>query len=395
MGADVVLFFIFLLSIAAILRGDFVFTLLYLLAGVLLLGRAWSQALMQRLRVTRRMVTHAFLGEQVTVRLGIANPSLLPAVWLHVQEHLTIELGWRTPFERVISLNPFGRTELEYRLRAYKRGVYAVGPATVISGDLLGLTRDERRETQSACLVVYPQIVPLTRLSLPSRSPLGTLRHTQPVFEDPSRVLSKRDYVAGDSLRRVDWKASAAAGRPLVKQYEPSIALETMLLLNLNAAEYPTQQRVDSTELGIVLAASLANWIVGQRQAVGLVTNGRDPSAAGAAPAALPSRKGRPHLIHVLETLARLQPAEGLGFAELIRQQAKRLPWGTTLILITGSTDEPLFDAIFQCQRRGQQVVLILAGLGANLTESQRRAAAFGIPVHGFRRVDDLDVWRR
>ena len=53
----------------------------------------------------------------------------------------------------------------------------------------------------------------LTSLSLPSHSPLGTLRHTQPIFEDPSRVTGKRDYISGDSLRRVDWKATAATGR--------------------------------------------------------------------------------------------------------------------------------------------------------------------------------------
>jgi hypothetical protein len=90
---------------------------------------------------------------------------------------------------------------------------------------------------------------------LPSRSPIGTLRHTQPIFEDPSRVRGKRDYTTGDSLRRVDWKATATTGRLQVKQFEPSIALETALFLNLNADEYLQRTRLDATELAIVIAA--------------------------------------------------------------------------------------------------------------------------------------------
>ena len=87
-------------------------------------------------------------------------------------------------------------------------------------------------------------------------------------------MRGKRDYVASDSLRRMNWKASASTGRLQIKQFEPSIALQTEIFLNLNASEYVTKHRIDATELAIVVAASLANWAVIQKQAVGLTTNG-------------------------------------------------------------------------------------------------------------------------
>jgi uncharacterized protein (DUF58 family) len=133
---------------------------------------------------------------------------------------------------------------------------------------------------------------------------------------------------------------------------------------------------------------------VGQRQSVGLITNGRDPGSSEGTPAPIPSRKGRAHLMRILEALARLRLAENFAFSNLVRGQSLHLPWGTTLILITGQADEALFEAIFQCQRRGQQVVLILAGRGTNLQESQRRARYFGIPLYAFLTEQDLDVWR-
>ena len=103
------------------------------------------------------------------------------------------------------------------------------------SGDVFGLTGGETRRLQSDSLTVYPKIVPLTRVVLPTQSPMGTLRHHQPIFEDPSRIFGKREYVSGDSLRRVDWKSTASTGHLQVKLFEPSIALETVIFLDLPA----------------------------------------------------------------------------------------------------------------------------------------------------------------
>ena len=142
-------------------------------------------------------------------------------------------------------------------------------------------------------LVIYPRIVPFTSVEIPSHSPQGTLRHHLPLFEDPTRVFGKRGYLSGDSLRRIDWKASASSGRLQVKLFEPSIALETFIVLNLNAEDYYYRTRIDSTELAIVIAASVSNWIVGKKQMVGMMVNGRDPLADDGRPQTNPPRKGK------------------------------------------------------------------------------------------------------
>jgi uncharacterized protein (DUF58 family) len=224
---------------------------------------------------------------------------------------------------------------------------------------------------------------------------MGTLRHTQPIFEDPTRVTGKRDYIAGDSLRRIDWKTTAATGRLQVKQYEPSIALETSIFLNLNAAEYEQHHRIDSVELAIVIAASIANWVTGQKQTVGFSTNGSDPIAEDQRVKTLPPRKGRGHLMRILDILARVQSTETTPLVELLRQESVHLSWGTTLIIIAGLADEALFDQLFQVLRRGLDIMLILAGPVYNLKLIQQRADYFGFPVYSFLNERDLYMWRQ
>lgn len=390
---------VFLLAIliitAAIVKGGFALTIIYLFLGIYTISLFWTRQSAKNISFERKFEKLAFWGEEVTVHLEIWNKGWLPIPWLLVYESLPVELAAGSSIKRVLSLGPHGRTEVVYKLGAYKRGYYPVGPFTTKLGDTLGLADIQEFEKQSDFITVYPHIIPLTSAKLPSRSPLGTLRHHLPIFEDPARMRGKRDYVASDSLRRVDWKASASTGRLQVKQFEPSIALQTVIMLNLNASEYVARHRIDATELAIVVAASLANWAVVQKQSVGLITNGVDSHTNNQTVQPIPSRKGRGHLVHILDLLARIQPIESHPLTEMLNKETPNLPWGTTVVIITGSIDEALFDAIFQIQRRGQNVVMVISGLGANIKFARQQAKRFGFPIYAFPNEKSLDNWRR
>jgi uncharacterized protein (DUF58 family) len=384
------------LAIAAIiLREDFVLTLVYLLVGAYAVGRWWGGRALRAVHFTRRFQRRAFLYEQVPVQLEVVNTHWLPVVWLQLTERLPIELIGPNPFRSAVTLGPYGRAHFAYTLYANKRGYYDIGPLLLRSGDLVGLSDEIVHEGSAEYLTVYPKIIPLTSLPLPSRSPLGTLRHTQPIFEDPSRVRSKRDYVAGDSLRRIDWKATATTRRLQVKQFEPSIALETAIFLNLNSDEYDQHTHYDATELAIVIAASLANWIVAQRQSIGLYVNGEDPIGMDGAAQGLPPHKGRAHLTRLLDVLARIRLVTTAPFIQLLQREMPHLPWGTTLILITGAVDDDLFAAIFRARQSGLDVMLVVVGRVATIAAIRQRAQRFGIPLYEFSHERDLDGWRQ
>jgi uncharacterized protein (DUF58 family) len=213
------------------------------------------------------------------------------------------------------------------------------------------------------------------------------------LFEDPTRAFGKRGYTSGDSLRRIDWKASASSGRLQVKLFEPSIALETCIILNLNAHDYYYRSRIDSTELAIVIAASISNWIIEKKQMAGITVNGRDPLTAAGRSHPLPPRKGKGHLVRLLETLARADVIENSPLIPLIQKQRYHLAWGTTLIVITGQGHDDLLNELHQAQREGQKAVLILAGRDSSDDEIRQRGASLGISVHFIATERDLQVW--
>ena len=389
------LFLLILFLIAALLRVDFFFTIVYLLFTVYLLSRLWTQRTGTCLQVERSYTDRAFPGDQVPVDVMIQNTGWLPIPWLEVHESLPVELI-APPFHRqVVTLNPREQHRLRYTLNCRQRGYYAVGPMTMQTGDLLGIARRIQMRIAPEHIIVYPQVVPLQQLGLPTHSPQVALPAQSPLFEDPARIMGVRDYQRGDSPRRIHWTATASVGRLLVKQYQPAIARETLICLDLDRGDYAQRQQYVATELAIVVAASIARHIIVEEGlSVGLTTEARDPLLDSQTRFYLPPRSERAHLMNLLELLARVQITSAGSFTDLLRRESVNLPWGATLVIISGRESEALFDTLVHLRRTGLAVALILIQPSRPSTELRKRADLLGMPIHRLWRIKDLEAWQ-
>ncbi|MGC9399244.1 MAG: DUF58 domain-containing protein [Anaerolineae bacterium] len=387
-------FLIALFLIAAWFRIDFFFNILYLLFTVYLLSRLWVQRVTANVQVERRFVERAFPGDEVHVELRVSNTGWLPAPWLEVRESLPVQLA-SPPFHHVVlSLGPHETRRLRYRLRCRRRGYYTLGPLTVRIGDVFGVHESSRRPLEDAHLIVYPEVVPLMELGLPTHAPLPAIRAPSPLFEDPARIMGVRHYRVGDSPRRIHWSATAAVGELLVKQYEPAIARDTLICLDLDRDSYEMRYRYTAPELAIKTAASLANHIVVQEGLpAGLVTAAWDPLTEQQVRFALPPRSERSHLMNILEILARVQlTQEPLDFSALLRQASADLAWGTTVVAVTGRESAALFDVLAYLRQAGFVVALALITPAAASPEIEGHARVLKIPLYRVWSEEDLEM---
>jgi uncharacterized protein (DUF58 family) len=388
------IFIIVLMVLAAFLGqgGRIVLPLIYLIFGAYVVGGFWSKKAISAIQIKREFTRYAFIGEVLTVRINIENSSLLPILWLRLRESLPVEVSLPGGLNQVVTLPPRGKISFDYSIHCRKRGVYQIGPLDLTSGDLLGFSTQQRSFPAEA-IIVFPRILPIKKISFPSNSPLGSLRHTQPIFEDPSRVLAKRDYVVGDSFRRIDWKTSAAMNRLQVNMYEPSIDLEVVIFINLHRQEFNPRSRIDDSELAIVLAASIANYLTRIRQSVGLFTNGECQDDVVALNAGVPARKGRNHLLLILRTLASIQLAESISFTQLLHKQLPHLPWGTSLVIITNQVDDLFFEHLSQAKSAGLKPLLLLCGVIPHISQATSAAIKSGLPYVHIQDEREVDRW--
>ena len=294
-----------LFLLAALLRIDTYFTVLYLLALTYVLGRIWTHRAMRQIRTHRTLVNRAFPGEEIPVSLRVTNDGWLPVPWVEIHDSLPVDLIAPPFYRRVLSLGSHQSRHFQYTLSCRKRGYYTIGPMSWHTGDLLGFVPRLTAQKETEYVIVYPQIVPLQKLGLPTRSPLASLPAPHPLFEDTSRVIGVRPYQAGDSPRHIHWTASAHNRALLVKRYQPAIARETMVCLTLDQADYPFTRLYAASELAIVTAASIANHIsIREGLPVGLATQAIDPLQDKVRMMRLPPEKKRTHLMSVMENIA-------------------------------------------------------------------------------------------
>lgn len=394
-------FLFLLLFVALLFRVEFFFTILYFLAAVYLLAQLWMRQGTKQLRGGRQFTDRAFTDDRVTVRLMIHNDGWLPLLWVEIDE--TLPLGLRAAaFERqVIALSSHDRWETTYTLTCYRRGRYQIGPTTIRTGDPLGIARQELRWREPNDLVVYPRIVPLERLGLPTRSPLAILPASTPLFEDSSRIVSVRDYQRGDSLRRVHWPATARTGHLVIKQYQPAIARETVICLDLHNDGYANRFPYDAVELAITVTASLANHaIVREGLPLGLLTQAASPKRPGAGDEtppqtiALAPRKERAHLITILEHLAEVEmlTEQAEPFTGLLRRDRLGLAWGGTVVIVTGRGSTTLTEAILSLRRGGLALAIVLVGVTRPTDGTGDWLAPPGVKVHCVNSVRDLEA---
>ena len=377
----------------------------YVLLGTMLLScffaRQWADGLAAFRAPLRNGENPAGATASVTIDIGgrqtfsiqIENQSPFTIPWIVFEE--SIPRLNRSPSKIKIQGNPLGILKLrpqeshllEYTVAFHRRGYYQFGPLLLETGDLFGLHRRFRVVTEPQFVLVPPKVVPLRGASLASRRPVGEIQIAHRLFEDPTRIASVRPYYSGDPLNQIHWPATARTGELHSRVYENSCVAGASFLLDFHKDAFYEPGAEVSAELAVTTVASLANALFEEGRQIGLITNGRDAaeriqhegwtgdfaSRAQAQqktkqrqpkdclrPLAVPARKGAGQLARILETLGRLETADGLNFPELIQECANALPRDAGIVPVLQDASPKTALALGQLRRQGFAVTVLL-----------------------------------
>jgi len=369
---------------------------MYALLGVILLSRYLVQQWISRLSATRECSRDiAEIGEKVAIVVRIRNSGGIPVPWVLLEDSLPrAALTERPPRIRIqgrrlalLQIGGHSEKSLLYQLTFNRRGYYQLGPVLVESGDLFGLHRRFKVVTEPHFVMVYPKVIPLIGYDLASRRPIGEIRMTHRLFEDPPRVAGVRQYQRGDALNRIHWKATARTGELHSRVFDPSTVAGATLVLDFHTASYPAQGEPHRSELAVTLAASLANAVCQLNQQVGLITNGRDAADrireegfdrefrtrdtaqqqfasemenTRLRPVIVESRRDPEQFQLIRSALARLEKTDGLSCSELLFESASRMPRDATIVAILGDVTTETAIALGNLRRSGYAVTVLL-----------------------------------
>ena len=176
--------------------------------------------------------------------------------------------------------------------------------------------------------------------------------HRAPFFGASIDFAEHRGYVAGDDIRRVDWKLYARTDRYYIKQYEADTNTNFTILFDVSKSMQFASRGVSKLEYGSYLAACLGYLSSRQRDRVGIITF--DDDIVSHVP---PSAK---HFDMVLHTLDRAKAERPGHLSAPLHKMAEHFKRRGILLLISDFYDDPdtILDAIKPLRFLGNDLIV-------------------------------------
>ena len=306
-------FFILLFSIATLSAFGLLTDILYYIAltGLYLLAIATIAdiTMLLRLRIEggRTIASKVDLGEENTVHFTFCiTRGILRSAYI-IDE---------LPTEFVRSENGKLKTESEdgktfhsqLSILPTQRGHYTLG-RTLVFASFLGIV--ERRiilEREGMCVDVYPAFSRLREKDeqVRAKQVLSTGTHKRQMPSNQTEFRDIREYVVGDDIRTINWKATARTGHTMVNEYEDERSQHVINVIDCGTAMQRTFNSL-SLQDHAINASLLVSYSALERESdcVGVCSYG--PKGISF----LPPRAGKPQFNSIMQQLYALDTEYG------------------------------------------------------------------------------------
>jgi uncharacterized protein (DUF58 family) len=159
--------------------------------------------------------------------------------------------------------------------------------------------------------------------------------HKSPYHGFSVEFSEYRQYMPGDPVRSVDWKAFARTDRYYIKEFEEETNLKAYLLVDTSHSMAYTSGTVSKLTYATHLAAALTYLLLKQRDAVGLVTFDEKMNTY------LPPRSIKSYLHQLLAILDRIVPGGETNISTTFHQMAEKIKRRGLIIVLSDLMDDP------------------------------------------------------
>lgn len=348
-----------------------------LLLALLLLALIDANRLRQRPSpsIRRQMPGNLALGRWSDVRVTLEHNYSQPLqlkVFDHVPDGLNV-----ANLPQSIELRPGEHSELGYRLQPLRRGHFSFSRCEVHLPSPLGLWSARRYVQVIDATRVYPDFARLYGAQLLAVDNwLSQLGVRQRQRRGPGLEFHQlREFREGDSLRQIDWKATARQRTPIAREYQDE--RDQQIVFMLDCGRHMRSQDAELSHFDHALNACLLLSYIALRQgdAVGLCTFACDT------PRYLAPVKGSGQLnqllnaVYDLDTTRRTADYQAAASQLLARQKRRAL-----VIVVTNLRDDDDQHLLTAVKRISRQHRVLVASLREEVLDQLRQAPVQTLP---------------
>ena len=335
------------------------------------------------IRIERTMSKkELYADERLDVTIKISRRLRFPLFYLLIEDHqpqnmLKKHKKWkRENAKKLISLSFQRNITLNYTIEGLPRGDYQFNKLSLKTGDIFGFIQKQRDIEMNGHILVYPRITPPQKWT-PLDLAYGGQRRSRKNYEhDLTSISSIRDYIPGDRLSWLDWKATARTNSLVTKQFELPLNNDVVIVLD-RTGQIETEGDQELFERSVSLAASLTDKALRTDASVGFVSIGTETKWFELENQAFQKWKIFNHLARIEREG---QPEKVLEFTKYVQQLSHQ----STVIFVTTKLSEQLVMLFNECITRGLAIELfIVNGSNQNVVNGfLARLQGMGVLTH-------------
>lgn len=239
--------------------------------------------------------TEVFEGDEIYLYEEITNDSKLPLPYIKIDSVLPEGLDYclfeaksqskkqhyTRQLQSVFVLRPGVTVRRRWRVRCTVRGDYKLDGVIAVASDILGFYTGTRRlefeEKRSNTITVLPRPIDLEEHFASSKYLCGDVISNICPVTDPLRIFGIREYMHGDPMNSVNWKATARHRELMVNIRERTVRHQFNIILNMNSRpieQYPDRPSdTKAIEKSIIVAASILDRVAAEDIPIRIITN--------------------------------------------------------------------------------------------------------------------------
>lgn len=223
------------------------------------------------------------------------------------------------------------------------RGYYTINHMDVVCSDIFISFEMVSSYDVDLHLYVYPKPVDYKKFQAPFQKMLGTILTKRFINEDPFEFRSIREYQSYDTLKSVNWKASAKTGSLKVNVFDYTSSQQVKIFINLESESIWKHE--DLWEESIRIAATFATAFIEQGIPTAIYTNGLDIISNNVVN--VPAGSGMNHIKTLNENLARIDTSLKMpAFLQTVQQELINATKNDYIILISSYQKHDLIELL-------------------------------------------------
>jgi uncharacterized protein (DUF58 family) len=230
-----------------------------------------------RINASRKLSDYLSLGDENAIHIMLSNDSKAK-ISVEILEDLPEQFQERNMLMQV-SLKKQESKELIYHLRPLSRGKYHFGFINIFVNSPLRLSQYRTKQHKEEMVKVYPSIIQMRKceLMLSDKTAHGygskKIRRIGHSYE----FEKIKNYVEGDDIRSINWKATGRRDTLMVNQYEDEKSQSVYCVIDKSRSMMLPFDGLSLLDYSINTALALSNMVIRKHDKAGLITFSNKP----------------------------------------------------------------------------------------------------------------------